>query len=986
MNKSSLIGSIVAFEGEPDLVSTQLRLLPTSSQLLILPSVEFYVEPGDSDQCFCARGFVRQIHDALTARNDVARAFLDGSTTDDKRLVFLNGSTPGARMLCVKKIMKYITNDDRVEAETIFEDIVKDGVSGLDDSLFDMSLASHNLDYSYTVNDGFNAEEDPVTKAMREADSLDRQTANLQPCNGRVLNPTTRPRSSSLPLYGFVDGFADSTPFYVFGVQPNDEESPAESVVKRVSAPPTVKPTRLGSSITKSTQNTRGIPKLASSSCTSPSMYSPSCIGETYHQGGSTDPADAVPGSPVSEASSLQSSDPIVFGEASVLDVRQSSGFGSIARANSLGRIYPTSARYRDHIQSWLDDPDTPISSQQPESATFLLSDDRIQKPGRASIVDRPRTIIVRSGLSSVQIHPVPISKRRRQEKNSIDNAKPKYIDRGTDSRQSAVQDSSYRPVLPPVEDLVISIIRQDSSDALFDSAVSAFKYHRYPPLYHSPTASDADVNHGLSPGTPTHPSPESEYGLQVHLKELDVSPSADEYDPFAYVQPSWQIQKPSDLDSTVPTVRLPTPAQIASPTEGDMKIHEFHVASGQSALSVQNSLRSILRDHFPPDTEGYRQFQTSLLPEFDELWEPLLSKRSSHRGDKNGVQILALGSQNGVNKDYSQAIINKLEKIGGKNCEIVKTGRVNFRYLLANAMQAFTSQRLTNQTDNPFTNSYLLATLMVPQLETFLTLHTEVRHLLLIYPPDHLATVLALQKLIGIDAMKVAQIVNSTSKQDSPFTHFSRASASNNTQSEMKAPQPIFSSRKTSSDVSISKANYLLTSTASETDIATFVSTVWNIETGESELASLNIAIAEAERKGTLSLKNDHMTKSRKTLQGSPLWAPCSGGFAACAANSYESSSSALPLRANSIDKVMRPSKSTEGSRSQNKLRTKSVSHIDAQSLAGLDHIGDSSDDDDDDDDDDDMYERRLMPLFMQKHHVQRLSSRKALKFLGLS
>lgn len=680
MNKSSLIGSIVAFEGEPDLVSTQLRLLPTSSQLLILPSVEFYVKSGDSDQCFCTRGFVRQIHDALTARNDVARAFLDGSTTDDKRLVFLNGSTPGARMLCVKKIMKYITNGDRVEAETIFEDIVKDGVSGLDDSLFDMSLASHKFDCSYTVNDGFNAEEDSVTKAMREADSLDRQTANLQPSNGRVLNPTTRPRSSSLPLYGFVDGFADSTPFYVFGVQPNDEESPAETVVKRVSAPPTVKPTRLGSSITKSTQNTGGIPKLASSSCTSPSMYSPSCIGETYHQGGSTDPADAVPGSPVSEAFSLQSSDPIVFGEASVLDVRQSSGFGSIARVNSLGRIYPTSARYRDHIQSWLDDPDTPISSQQPESATFLLSDDRIQKPGRASIVDRPRTIIVRSGLSSVQIHPVPISKRRRQEKDSIDNAKPKYIDRGTDSPQSAVQDSSYRPVLPPVEDLVISIIRQDSSDALFDSAVSAFKYHRYPPLYHSPTASDADVNHGLSPGTPTHPSPESEYGLQVHLKELDVSPSADEYDPFAYVQPSWQIQKPSDLDSTVPTVRLPTPAQIASPTEGDMKIHEFHVASGQSALSVQNSLRSILRDHFPPDTEGYRQFQTSLLPEFDELWEPLLSKRSSHRGNKNGVQILALSSQNGVNKDYSQAIINKLEKIGGKNCEIVKTGRVDFR------------------------------------------------------------------------------------------------------------------------------------------------------------------------------------------------------------------------------------------------------------------------------------------------------------------
>ncbi|KAG5974478.1 hypothetical protein E4U58_002938 [Claviceps cyperi] len=981
MNRSSLIGSIVAFEGEPDLVSTQLRLLPISSQLLILPSVELYVKPGDSDQCFCARGFVRQIHDALTARNDAARAFLDGSTTDDKRLVFLNGSTPGAQTLCVKKIMKYITNGDRAEAETIFEDIVKDGVSGLDDSFFDMSSASYTLDYAYTVHDGFNAEEDPVTKAMREADSLDRQTANLQPSNGRVLNPATRPRSSSLPLYGFVDGFADSTPFYVFGVRPNDEDSPAESVVKRVSAPLIVKPTRLGRFTTKSTQHTLGTPKLALSPCTSPSMYSPSCIGETYHQSGSTDRADAVPGSPVSEASSLQSSDPIVFGKASVLDVRQSSGLGSIARANSLSRIYPTSARCQDHIQSWLDDLDTPISSQRPKSATFLLSNDRRQKSGRASIVDRPRTIIVRSGLSSVQIQPVPISKRRRQEKELIDNAKLKYVDRETDSRQSAVKNSSYQPVLPPVEDLVISIRRQDCSDALFDSAVSAFEYHRYLPLYHSPTASDADVNHGSSPGTPTHPAPESEYGLQVHLKGSDVSPSADEYDPFADAQPFWQTSKPSDLASAVPTVRLPTPAQISSPTASDMKIHEFHVTSGQSALSVQNSLRSILRDYFPPDTEGYRQFQTSLFPEFDELWEPLFSKRSSHRGDKNDVQILALGSQNGVNKEYSQTIANRLEKVGGKNCETVKTGRVNFRYLLANAMQAFTSQRLTNQTDNPFTNSYLLATLMVPQLETFLTLHTDVKYILLMYPPDHLATVLALQKIIGIDAIKVAQIVDSTSKQDSPFTHFSRGSASNVTQSEMKAPHPIFSSRKTSSDVSISKANYLLTSTASEKDIATFVSTVWNIETEESELASLNIATAKAERKGPLSIKNDNMTECPKTSQSSRLWAPSSEGFATCAANSYEPLSSVLPLRANSIDKAMRPVKSTEGSRSQNKLRTKSVSHIDAESLAGLDHIDDSSDDDDDD-----MYERRLMPLFMQKHRVQKLSSRKALKFLGLS
>ena len=146
--------------------------------------------------------------------------------------------------------------------------------------------------------------------------------------------------------------------------------------------------------------------------------------------------------------------------------------------------------------------------------------------------------------------------------------------------------------------------------------------------------------------------------------------------------------------------------------------------------------------------------------------------------------------------------------------------------------MQAFTAQRLANQTcGNPFTNSYLLATLIMPNLETYLALHTDVRYLLLMYPPEHLATVLALQKLVGIDVLKVAQIVDADSKENFPFTDH------RGTQGRSKKDgKPLTSSfcPRPSSDVSVSKANYLLTSTATEKDIATFVSTVWNIDIEE--------------------------------------------------------------------------------------------------------------------------------------------------------
>ncbi|KAG6041082.1 hypothetical protein E4U41_006020 [Claviceps citrina] len=982
----SLMGSVVAFEGEPDLVSTQLRLLPTSSQLLILPSIESYIKPDGIDQRFSARGFVRQIHAAMVARNDAARAFLDGSTTDHKRLVFLNGSTPGAQTLCVKEIMKHETNGDRAMAEGIFEDIVKNGVAGLEDDSSNMDLGNHRFGCSHTVKDHVSVEEDPITKAMRAADALDRQTASLQPCNDIILSPATRPRSSSLPLYGYVDEFADSTPFYVFGVRPNgDEKSPAGGVTERVSAPPTPSATMF----TNSARHTSESPTLGPL-CSSTSIHPASCVGETYHSVGHACCADDLTDSPVSEAFSLQSSDQVVFGEASVVDVRLSFRCNSLSRVKSLDGIHPASPRARYHdipTRSWLDEPDPPSALQHPTSVTGLC-DDRSRSLSRVSIIELPRTTVVKPRPPPVKMQPIPTGRKKKKAKESIDMTRPRYIDRGTDARQSVVKEVSYQPVLHPIEDLVVNLIRHESSDVLLESAVSAFKYRLYPPFSYSPTASDADNNDGSTPGTPAQPSSESrEDGLRVRVKRSEtMSPTADDYDPFAYTQPSGPPSKSPKLAASLSTVHPPTAAQPTPPPamgEIEGKIHEFHVGLGQSAVSVQNSLRSILSDYFPPVTQTYRRFQTSLLPEFGELWKPLFRGSSSQRDDGNSTQILAIGSQKGVKQEYSHAVTGRLEKVGRKSCEIVRTGRVDFRYLLANAMQAFTAQRLANQTDNPFTNSYLLATLIIPHLETYLTLHTDVRYLLLMYPPDHLAAVLALQKLIGIDVMKVAQIVDPTSKDDSPFTHIRGASI--NKKFESKPSRSAFSPR-TSSHVAVSKANYLLTSTASEQDIATFVSTVWNIGIEGTEVPVPDTASKEAQRKGSPSLKNDgrtgaeyaQTTPRRSASSKSTTHAPSPQSLAATAApTSHEPPSTAVSLRAPAFAETVKTSKSTKTKRSPPKLRPQSAPQADTDSLAGLEYIDDS---------DDDLDERRLMPVCMQKHSLRKPNSRKALKFLGLA
>ncbi|KAK2592936.1 hypothetical protein QQS21_009343 [Conoideocrella luteorostrata] len=995
-----LMGSIVAFEGKSDLVLTQLRLLPTSPQLLILPSVESYIKSGDQDQdhCFDARCFVRQIHNALVARNNAARDFLDGSTADHKRLVFLSGGTPGAQALCVQEIMKHDTDGDKAEAEAIFEEIVKDGLAGLEKQISDRAMRDRNaFGYAGAMDDAGILEEDPITRAMRAADALDRQTANLQPSNDLHLSLASRPRSSSLPLYGFFDELDDSTPFYVFGARQNEEESNAGDAMESLSAPPT--PGAVTSYVQEKTLDKPRLSIIIPFS--TPNYYPASCMGEAYEPKSTGHLADATAISPKSEAFSILSTDHIVYGEASVLDIRRSVGRNSIARVKSLDRIYPSSPKFRDlgiPSVSWLEEPDTPRALQHPQ-ATPWLSDDKGRRFSCMGVMERPRTVLVRSRLSTVAMEPVPVERKKKKTREVIDSVNPNYVDRGTDARQSLAKDMGFQPVLPLVEDLVV-FFKDESSDILLESAVHAFKNRRYPLLSYSPAASDLE-NIDTLPGTPSQLSPKSGEKMDIGLKEPDmVSPGADDYDPFAYTQPVWQPPKSLQLVSTVSIVRPPTPAHTPPPTtagyheyNNEYKVHEFDMTLGQTAVSVQNSLRSILGEYFPPDTEGYRQFQFSLLPEFDELWKPMFrggEPGSPQKDDSNGTQILAIGSQKGVQKEYSSAVTGRLEKVGRKSCEIVKTGRVDFRYLLANAMQAFTAQRLANQTDNPFTNSYLLATLIIPHLETYLALHTDVRYLLLLYPPEHLATVLALQKLIGIDVMKVAQIVDSKSKEDSPFKHIRGASI--NSKSESKSARTPFSSRS-SSEVAVSKANYLLTSTASEKDIATFVSTVWNIDIEEPE-APVDEQWTEKPKKKKpppLSMKKDQMSEIPKPSAQSPaspksasVSPPSSHNAAvpvppipAPAPDSAPPTSPAVSLRAPSLAGTIKTLKSIKSKRSLTKLRNKSAPQTETESPTGLDFIDDS---------DDDLDERRLMPVFMQKRVIRKPNSRKALKFLGLA
>lgn len=286
--------------------------------------------------------------------------------------------------------------------------------------------------------------------------------------------------------------------------------------------------------------------------------------------------------------------------------------------------------------------------------------------------------------------------------------------------------------------------------------------------------------------------------------------------------------------------------------------------------------------------------------------------------------------------------------------------------------MQAYTAQPLTSQAyDNPFANSFLLATLVIPHLETYLALNAEVRYLLLEYPPEHLPTVLALQRLVGVDLMKVAQIVDSQSRDPMPFTHIRGASISNSETESQYKKSPTSSG--ISSEITFSEANFILTSTASDAEINTFLCTVQDILMSVSNFYTPEGVSSKASswrtRSPSLQSKFSAFPKISGTSQSSSPTTPRTPRY------TYRAASSGLSSRAPSFTETIRTMKSSRSKHSR-LTKKRSVLSPDGQSIMTVD-LSDSEWD---------LEDRRLMPTLVQKPDIHKSDSHKALRFLGLA
>lgn len=634
------------------------------------------------------------------------------------------------------------TDGNKEAAEAIFADLVKDGVTGLKERLqarlrrntfglvSDIPEEEPWVGEDDRVSDSL---EDPITRAMRAADALDRQTENLQLPLDLASSNSTRPRSSSLPLYGYLDEFGDAAHFFVFGARRDDKEVGLDDVENDAAV--------------LATQSGEGSRTLDLLGCevSSSAPYSPSCVGETYQSNAKTDrEADA---SPLSDLFTIRNPEHVVPGAASLLDWRRSVSYSPLPRVRSLDRIYPTGPKLRDvcfplgpspveldtskvarprslvahaaaalrpqsmgyHDASRLSalrasttgrpqslmvpnargSQSTATMRLRPQSLAAFSNEKEAASESRLKSLNRPRSMFVKSKIPIVKIDAVP---RFRAEKRQS-SARPSYVDRGTDADDSLDSSTPFTPLFACTEDLIVYLKDETTMDDLLDSVVGAFKDYRYPLLSHSPTASEPEKDEKLEPGTPkSRPLERCMETGEPSQEDGGAAPpssSMEDYDPFAYTQPEWKFAKPAHDAPTVTIVRPPTPAQTpppaSGPAENGHKIHDFILAPNQTAVAVQNSLRSILGEYFPQESQGYHQFQFSLLPELDELWKPVFRRSGSQGSQKDGgktQQILAIGSQESVKKEYSLAITTQLEKLGSKSSDNGRADRLDFRYV----------------------------------------------------------------------------------------------------------------------------------------------------------------------------------------------------------------------------------------------------------------------------------------------------------------
>ncbi|KAB5582503.1 hypothetical protein GE09DRAFT_270093 [Coniochaeta sp. 2T2.1] len=208
--------------------------------------------------------------------------------------------------------------------------------------------------------------------------------------------------------------------------------------------------------------------------------------------------------------------------------------------------------------------------------------------------------------------------------------------------------------------------------------------------------------------------------------------------------------------------------SQNFSPQAGD-RFLELLSTNFESAVELQNQVRQELKIWLEKRGSPLDASIFQPLPDWSDLGEETIAALSAI--EENTDLILAVGCQEGVDKASYESTVRKLARLGkpdGKTYS--RTGRIDFRNLLHDLMEAHTSQPLAQQTDNPLANPSTTAEALLPHIAHYLASSTRANtYLLITFAQRHLPAVVALRDLIGRRRFKIAGILAANARTTEP-------------------------------------------------------------------------------------------------------------------------------------------------------------------------------------------------------------------------
>ncbi|KAB5586066.1 hypothetical protein GE09DRAFT_51797 [Coniochaeta sp. 2T2.1] len=203
-------------------------------------------------------------------------------------------------------------------------------------------------------------------------------------------------------------------------------------------------------------------------------------------------------------------------------------------------------------------------------------------------------------------------------------------------------------------------------------------------------------------------------------------------------------------------------------PQAGD-RFLELLATNFESAVELQNQVRHELKiwleKRGPPPAASI--FQP--LPDWSGLGEETIAALLAI--EENADLILAVGCQEEVDKASYESMVRKLARLGKPDGKTYSpTGRIDFRNLLHDLMEAHTSRPLAQQTENPLASPSTTAEALLRHIAHYLSSSTRANTFLLItFAQRHLPAVVALRDLIGRRRFKIAGILAANARTTEP-------------------------------------------------------------------------------------------------------------------------------------------------------------------------------------------------------------------------